>query len=145
MNDTDVRGENIFERTINIQSILYGCVRRKPFATICLLDCCRSCNLLGSSAPVGLAKMEETGSLIAFACAAGTESIEGDGQRNGLFTKYLLRNICRPNEDIGIVLRSVKDEVIKETSGKQRPIVYDSLRQIVYLHGQPSGERTLTR
>ena len=84
--------------------------------------------------------MEETGSLIAFACAAETVSNEGAGQRNGLFTKYLLQHISKPSEDIAILLRSVTDGVIEETNGGQRPIVYDSLRRKVCLNKQHLGD-----
>ncbi|CAF4356485.1 unnamed protein product, partial [Rotaria sordida] len=40
------------------------------------------------------------GSLIAFACAPGAIANDLEGQRNGLFTKYLLRHIGTANEDI---------------------------------------------
>ena len=65
--------------------------------------------------------MHKAGSLIAFACAPGTISIDGRGQRNGLFTKHLLQHITTPNEDIQMILRHVTKGVVEESKSKQIP------------------------
>ena len=79
------------------------------------------------------------GTLIAFACAPGTIAVDASEQKNGLFTKYLLKHIPTPNEDILKVLTNVTHEVVKESKSKQSPFLSVSLTQNIYLCG-PSGE-----
>jgi uncharacterized caspase-like protein len=50
------------------------------------------------------------GSLIGFACAPGTTASDGTG-RNGLYTKHLLQNITKPNQEIQDVLIDVNKGV----------------------------------
>ncbi|CAF3399873.1 unnamed protein product, partial [Rotaria sp. Silwood2] len=70
------------------------------------------------------------GTLIGFACAAGTIAYDNGQQANGLFTKHLLEHIVKPNRDIfkilGAVTRAVKEE--------------SALRQIPYHTGSLSTE-----
>ena len=81
------------------------------------------------------------GSLIAFACAPGTIAVDALDQKNGLFTKYLLRHIPTPNEDILRVLTDVTREVMKESKTKQIPFLSVSLTQKdIFLCEQLSGE-----
>ena len=116
--------------------------------TIFLLDCCRTYHLPKSDAnprandPSGLTAMvANVGSLIAFACAPGTIADDAKGQRNGLFTKYLLKHIPTPNEDIRMVLTDVTDEVMNESKSKQIPSLSVALRQKnIFLCEQLSSE-----
>ena len=71
--------------------------------------------------------MDKAGSLIAFACAPGTIAVDGWGQRNGLFTKYLLKHIKTPNEDIRMVLSDVTKGVKEESASRQIPFQSGSL------------------
>ena len=81
------------------------------------------------------------GSLIAFACAPGTIAVDAPGQKNGLFTKYLLKLIPTPNEDIRMVLTDVTDGVMNESNSKQCPYTSAMLRQRnIYLYEQLSRE-----
>lgn len=124
------------QTAINAQRVLYTLSDRNPFVIIFLLDCCREYHLrnpdvdgwnrsvLGKSS---LIRMDKAGSLIAFACAAGTVAMDGKGQRNGLFTKHLVKHIITPNEDIQMVLRRVRREVKEESKSQQIPFVSDGL------------------
>ena len=73
--------------------------------------------------------MHKAGSLIAFACAPGTVAIDGKGQRNGLFTKHLLKYITIPNEDIRMILSDVTKGVTQESESKQIPFQSVSLEE----------------
>ncbi|CAF4419273.1 unnamed protein product, partial [Rotaria magnacalcarata] len=56
--------------------------------------------------------MHGAGALIAFVCAPGIPAIDipaGQVPRNGLFTKYLLRHIKTPNEDIRMILSVMRE------------------------------------
>ncbi|CAF3778761.1 unnamed protein product [Rotaria magnacalcarata] len=94
----------------------------------------------GDSEPADFKSMEKAGSLIAFACAPGTEADEGQGQRNGLFTKHLLQHIKTPNEDVAIMLRTVKEGVKNDPSSKQIPFLNDGLvKKNIFLNHRPQG------
>ncbi len=69
------------------------------------------------------------GSLIAFACAPGTTADDGNrGEKNGLFTKHILKHIFKPNEEIRMMLTDVTDGVMEESNSTQIPFVTGSLR-----------------
>jgi uncharacterized caspase-like protein len=111
-------------------------------ANIVILDACRD-NPFGNwkASSRGLADVQSgTGTLIAFATAPGEVSIDGtkpgkvaidgtDRSRNGVFTSYLLKYIATPNIDVDVMLRRVRDDVIKETKDYQVPWNSSSLRQ----------------
>ncbi|CAF5220657.1 unnamed protein product, partial [Rotaria magnacalcarata] len=74
--------------------------------------------------------MHGAGALIAFVCAPGIPAIDipaGQVPRNGLFTKYLLRHIKTPNEDIRMILSVVRKEVKQDSKSRQIPFVSDGL------------------
>ncbi|CAF2984634.1 unnamed protein product [Rotaria sp. Silwood2] len=143
-----LNGAALNKSAINAQDILNNLSDRNPYVTIFLLDCCRNYHLrnpevdardpnASDSKPVGLKAMHKAGSLIAFACAPGTIAIEGKGQRNGLFTKHLLKHIETANEDIQIILRDVTKGVKDESKLKQIPFVSASLSERdIYLCSQ---------
>lgn len=59
--------------------------------------------------------------------AYGTGGVAEDGHgSNGQFTAALLAHL-EDKQDIAVVLRAVREEVIRNTSGRQRPWVSDSL------------------
>ena len=116
--------------------------------TIFLLDCCRTYRLPASDGSPrsndssGLTAMvANVGSLIAFACAPGTIAVDASEQKNGLFTKYLLKHIPIPNEDIRMILSDVTDGVMNESNLKQCPYINAMLKQkYICLCEQLSGE-----
>ncbi|CAF3891943.1 unnamed protein product [Rotaria sp. Silwood1] len=147
-------GTALRKSAINAQDILDTLSDCDPYVTIFLLDCCRNYQLRNLEADarnlerndpksVGLKAMHKAGSLIAFACAPGTIAIEGQGQRNGLFTKHLLENIKKKNEDIQMILRDVTKGVINESNSTQIPFVSASLseRDIYLYSGIPNQPR----
>ena len=147
MNATDLN-----KNAINAQDILNSLSDRQPYVTIFLLDCCRNYHLCdpnidkrGSDGSdpksVGLKAMHKAGSLIAFACAPGTIAIENKGERNGLFTKHLLKHITTANEDIDVILRGVIKGVKEESKSKQSPFVSASLSEKdIYLCSQQRNQ-----
>ncbi|CAF3928423.1 unnamed protein product, partial [Rotaria sp. Silwood1] len=107
-----IHGADLKKRAINAQEVLNGLNDQDPYITIFLLDCCRTYHVLNSNLNPrgenannpesnGLKAMNaKAGSLIAFACAPGSVVDDGKDQKNGLFTKHLLKYIGIPNEDI---------------------------------------------
>ncbi|CAF4139710.1 unnamed protein product, partial [Rotaria sordida] len=143
-----LNGAALNKNAISAQDILNTLSDHNPYVTIFLLDCCRKYHLhnpevdardpdASGSKLVGLKAMHKAGSLIAFACAPGTIAIEGKGQKNGLFTKHLLKHITTANEDIQMILRDVAKGVTQESKSKQIPFVSASLlERDIYLCSQ---------
>ena len=76
----------------------------------------------------GLAEIGPTtpDTLVAFAAKAGSTAEDGTGSHSP-FTTALLDNLTIPGLDVGLALRRVRDQVMKDTGGKQEPFVYGSL------------------
>jgi hypothetical protein len=51
---------------------------------------------------------------------------DGVGSKNSPFTQALLEHLADP-QDIGVVLRKVREKVMRATGGKQQPWDYGSL------------------
>ncbi|CAF4974478.1 unnamed protein product, partial [Rotaria sp. Silwood1] len=147
-----LNGADLNKCAINAQDILNNLSDRKPYVTIFLLDCCRNYHLrnheldarntdANDPKSIGLKAMHNAGSLIAFACAPGTIAIDGREEKNGLFTKHLLKHIFTPNEDIQMILRDVTKGVTQESKSKQIPFVSASLSEReIYLCYQPANQ-----
>jgi uncharacterized caspase-like protein len=74
----------------------------------------------------GLAPINASeGTLFAFATKDGQIAQDGSG-KNSPFTTALLSHLGDP-DDIAVVLRKVREAVLKSTSGKQQPWDYGSL------------------
>ncbi|MCK5898551.1 MAG: caspase family protein [Methylococcales bacterium] len=97
--------------------------------SIVILDACRDNPFARSwrSSKRGLAKMNAaTGSIIAYATAPGNTAADGIG-RNGLYTKYLLKNMSKPDLSIEEVFKNVRISVTKESNKLQTPWEESSL------------------
>jgi len=93
------------------------------------LDACRDNPLLqvaSRSVSRGLAPISVSqGTLISYGTKDGSVAGDGDG-KNSPFTKALLQYIDDP-DDIAVVLRKVRDQVMRDTGGQQQPWEYGSL------------------
>jgi len=94
------------------------------------LDACRDNPLMKTgdrSVSVGLAPIAVAqGTLISYATKDGQTASDGVGARNSPFTTALLEHLADP-QDIGVVLRKVREKVMQATGGKQQPWEYGSL------------------
>jgi hypothetical protein len=110
------------------QEVLDAMQRASCRLGVLLLDACREppyalARRSGSAAPAGLAAMQpHSGAAVAFACAPGATSAEGDAD-DGLFMRHLLRHLATPGLAIDALLRAVSAAVAAETSGAQAPHV----------------------
>ncbi len=96
---------------------------------IIIMDACRNNPFARSfrSSVQGLAKMDAPkGSLIAYSTAPGNVAADGQG-RNGVYTRYLLREIQKPELKIEDVLKNVRIAVTRETGDRQVPWESSSL------------------
>jgi regulation of enolase protein 1 (concanavalin A-like superfamily) len=110
---------------------------------IVLLDACRNnpfpmVSADGSRAlSRGLARVEpQSSTVIVFSAKEGTTADDGGGQ-NSPFANALLANMKKPGLEIGMLFRTVTEQVKQDTGGLQEPFVYASLgASAVYLAGK---------
>ena len=65
--------------------------------------------------------MGGAGAYVAFAAEEGKTADDNPGQRNGLFTKYLLASLRIPGLTIDEVFNRVREGVYQESKGRQVP------------------------
>jgi hypothetical protein len=111
---------------------------------IVILDACRnnpfSRNFRTSER--GLARMDAPkGSLIAYATAPGEIAADGP-DRNGIFTKYLIKHMIVPNLPIELVLKQARIDVARATGGRQIPWESSSLMSNFYFKSEKSAIKT---
>ncbi|CAF3277936.1 unnamed protein product, partial [Rotaria socialis] len=83
------------------------------------------------------------GSIIQFACAPGYRAADGyDQERNGLYTKYLLKHIARPKVEINLIFRRITRDVFEESKAKQKPYIKGDLmtEEPIYLSAGDSND-----
>ena len=112
---------------------------------IVILDACRNNPFSRSfrNAATGLARMDApTGSLIAYSTGPGAVAADGT-ERNGTFTKHLIRHLGTPNLSVEQVLKRVRIDVAAETHQRQIPWESSSLMGEFYFSAAqastPSG------
>ena len=129
--DDEIQVEKDIETaSINAQHTLERLASETSYITLFILDCCRSYRLPFTSKfpdsdnlTAGLRPMTSPGgTLIQFASAPGTIEKNGlAGERNGLYTKHLLKHIKTPNKDLDSILETVSSGVYKESRERQMP------------------------
>jgi hypothetical protein len=106
------------------QSIMARLETKAPRLSIVILDACRNnpfpSSGRGGNQP-GLATVNApSGSIIAFSTAPNKTAEDGTG-RNGLYTKFLLKEMQIPNRKIEDVFKKVRESVMKESESGQTP------------------------
>jgi len=83
----------------------------------------------------GLSAVEPSGNtLVAYAAKEGTTAADGAG-RNSPYASALIESLKLPDLEVGLMMRRVRDNVLKATAGKQEPFVYGSLSaEQIYLN-----------
>lgn len=108
---------------------------RNARTSLVFLDACRDNPLAANLAQVsrslavgrGLARIEAAASMmVVYATEPGKVALDGTG-RNSPFTAALLRHIDTEGASISDVMIDVRNDVLKATSGKQRPFESASL------------------
>lgn len=75
----------------------------------------------------GLSAVEPTkNTLVAYAAKEGTTAADGAG-RNSPYASALIESLRKPNLEVGLMMRRVRDDVLDSTGGQQEPFVYGSL------------------
>jgi len=115
-------------KALNLSVVLDEMREAQTGLNIVMIDACRDNPLpKGSrSSKRGLTRVSSpNGSIIIYSTGPGTTASDGTG-RNGLFSKYLLRNISKPNLSIEKVMKNVSKQVQIESKNKQIPWIESS-------------------
>ncbi len=105
---------------------------------IIILDACRNNPFARSfrSSAKGLAKMDAPkGSIVAYSTAPGSVAADGN-EKNGIYTKNLIREMRKPGRTIEQILKHVRVAVVSETSNKQVPWESSSLMGNFYFNNK---------
>jgi uncharacterized caspase-like protein len=130
----DMTGDASTVGTVKLNTVsLDDALDYLPAATrVVFLDACRdnplsrSLRATRSSVGVGLAPVSTvSGTLLSYATRDGSTAEDGNG-RNSPYTAALLQHLDA-QEDIALVLRRVRQAVLKATSQRQEPWEYGSL------------------
>jgi uncharacterized caspase-like protein len=120
-----------------------GIKKSNARTNIIVLDACRN-NPFRGEAPsaTGLALLDPgLGGYIALAASPGQTADENPSERNGLFTKFLLQQIARPDRSISEVFRKVKEQVYSASGRTQKPWLYADVISDFYFR-EPANVRT---
>ena len=128
--DIDLNGteEVVTYDGISLNEILRRNIPGK--SKVVFLDACRTKPFKSSvtrGSSDGLAPMNvATGTLISFATRDGGVAYDGAGSPNSPYTTALVK-LMDKDDDIALLLREVRDEVMAKTNGKQEPWEYGAL------------------
>ncbi|MDA7817693.1 caspase family protein [Sulfurimonas sp.] len=99
---------------------------------IVILDACRN-DPFSRSGGGGLAPVSDAkGMFVAYATEAGSVASDGKKGKNGVFTKYLVKNLKEQGATIEKVFKNTRADVYDATDGKQSPGVYNQIRGDFY-------------
>ncbi|MES2617731.1 MAG: caspase family protein [Bacteroidota bacterium] len=122
----------------SLVDIKYNCIHAddclgvysKTNLHLLILDACRNNPFYSGnrSINIGLIKMDApAGTLIAFSTSPNSTSRERKGERNGVYTKFLLKNMRIPNLPAELVFKNTRNEVKNDTKDEQIPWEESSL------------------
>lgn len=130
---------------LNLDDVLSATDARK--LGLVILDACRDNPFLARmsfrsatrSVTRGLVRVEPSrGTLVAFAAAEGQVAMDGDGEHSP-FSTALLRHLGKAGIELNILFRLVRDDVIRDTGGRQEPFVYGTLPAEQFFFVPPPG------
>jgi uncharacterized caspase-like protein len=136
---TDIRAdheEQVKDEAIPLQRILDDLNERKAKFALAVVDACRDNPFQSKGRSIGGRGLAPTsaasGQMVMYSAGAGQQALDrlgpNDQERNGLFTRVLLREMTVPGQSVDRVLRNVRNEVVKLARGvghEQTPALYD--------------------
>jgi len=135
----DVKGDHedqVRDEAIELQRILDDMKSKSAKFSLAIIDACRDNPFKGSGRSIGgrglAPTTAATGQMIMFSAGAGQQALDKlgpqDKEKNGVFTRVLLREMVRPGVPVDRVLRNVRNEVVrlsKSIGHEQTPALYD--------------------
>jgi tetratricopeptide (TPR) repeat protein len=111
---------------------------------IIVIDACRDNPFRKDAKVKGLALMDAgLGTCIALAAGPGQTASDNPREGNGLFTKYLLKEMTSRPAPIEQLFKQVKDQVFNASGQQQRPwLLFDTIGDFLFAKGQAGGVPT---
>ncbi|MBI1173613.1 peptidase C14, caspase catalytic subunit p20 [bacterium] len=134
----------VVEAARKMRIVILDACRNNPFGdlidTTVKADPVKSGTDSRSTGPSGLAPVNpDLGTLVAFAAKEGQVALDGAGG-DSPFALALMHALVKPDLEISLMFRQVRDEVLKETGNLQEPYTYGSLSGTpYYLAGTADG------
>ena len=136
---TDIKGDNeeqVKDESIPLQRILDDLQERKAKFSLAIIDACRDNPFKGSGRTLGgrglAPTTAATGQMVIFSAGSGQQALDklgpNDNEKNGLFTRILLKEMSKTGIPIDQVLKNVRNEVVnlaKSVGHEQTPALYD--------------------
>lgn len=136
---TDIKGDNeeqVKDEAIQLQRILDDMQERKAKFALAIIDACRDNPFKGSGRALGgrglAPTTAATGQMVMFSAGSGQQALDklgnNDADKNGLFTRILLKEMTKPGVPVDKVLKNVRNEVVNLAKGvghEQTPALYD--------------------
>jgi len=136
---TDIKGDNeeqVKDEAIQLQRILDDMQERKAKFALAIIDACRDNPFKGSGRALGgrglAPTTAATGQMVMFSAGSGQQALDklgnNDADKNGLFTRILLKEMSKPGVPVDKVLKNVRNEVVSLAKGvghEQTPALYD--------------------
>jgi uncharacterized caspase-like protein len=150
--DAKVEGAEALEFEMVRFDVVQRIMEAQTSTNILFLDACRgnplarnlarSMGTRSSEVGRGLAPVESgVGTLISFSTQPGNVALDGTG-RNSPFAGALVEQLLSTNDDVSAVLIAVRNDVMRETQGKQVPWEHSSLTGRFYF--DPTAQSTVS-
>ena len=137
----DIKGdseEQVKDEGIELQRVLDDLKDRKVKFALAIIDACRDNPFKTSGRALGgrglAPTTAATGQMVMFSAGAGQQALDKLGQndtdKNGVFTRVLLKEMTKPQIPVDRVLRNVRNEVVrlsKSVGHEQTPALYDQV------------------
>jgi invasion protein IalB len=146
--DAELTSADALEFEMVELEVVHRIMERQAPTNIVFLDACRNNPLTRNLARAmgtrsaaigqGLAQAESgIGTLISFSTQPGNVALDGSG-RNSPFSGALVKRILASNDDLSAILIDVRNDVRKETGGKQVPWEHSALTGRFYFKYPPA-------
>lgn len=111
------------EQTVDLGQVIDAFKTAGNRMSIVVLDACRDNPFEGTTSGKGLAQLDAPpGTFLAYATAPGNVAEDGDEKSgNGLYTKFLLQELKKPQAKIEDVFKRVRLNVRQQSQGRQIP------------------------
>lgn len=135
----DTKGDNeeqVKDEAVELQRVLDDLKARNSKFALAIIDACRDNPFKQSGRAIGgrglAPTTAATGQMVMFSAGAGQQALDklggNDKDKNGVFTRVLLKEMTKPGISVDRVLRNVRNEVVrlsKSIGHEQTPALYD--------------------
>jgi uncharacterized protein YcfL len=132
-------------QSLSLNMILDRMKNSRNRLNIVILDACRNDPFTKAIGSGGLAEViPPRGVFVAYSTGVGRTSSDGRVGENGLYTKYLIKNM-KQSFNLYDLFKTTKDEVFRDSNWKQNPSIYDESIGTFYFTPPTGGNKIETK